>query len=351
MLGERIANLRKEKKVSQEELADVLCTSRQAISKWERGESDPDIGRLKDLAIYFGVSIDYLLGYDLESTSVNNFIERIKKSIEDKKFDIGVDEIRLIVSKNGNNFVLLGYALKYLQDYNGTKHQPEINDVMIEYYKKALTVYQADNPFNASLNDIHKGIASSYITAHRYDLAKDWIKENQVYGASDLLSKCELELGNNEEAKKIVNDGFLEAISSVINSGSTQVIIHFRNRKYAEALELINWLINFVLSVGESEEVLMEMLFAFTFTKVVCERILGLGYEEEYGYLKENRQKVLGYRHITGGLRFFAKQDVTISTSTGGIQKDFLEEIEQIKNDRPAYAKAMEVYRDIFEES
>ena len=97
MLGEKIANLRKEKKVSQEELADVLCTSRQAVSKWERGESDPDIGRLKDLAIYFGVSIDYLLGYDLESMSVNGFIERIKKNIEDRKYDIGVDEIRLIV--------------------------------------------------------------------------------------------------------------------------------------------------------------------------------------------------------------------------------------------------------------
>ena len=73
MLGERIANLRKDRGISQEELADVLLTSRQAISKWERGESDPDINRLKDLAIYFNVSIDYLLGYDVESPRVQNW--------------------------------------------------------------------------------------------------------------------------------------------------------------------------------------------------------------------------------------------------------------------------------------
>ena len=76
MLGERIANLRKSKGISQDELGEILSTSRQAISKWERGESDPDIGRLKDLAVYFNVSIDYLLGYDVESTSANKFIER-----------------------------------------------------------------------------------------------------------------------------------------------------------------------------------------------------------------------------------------------------------------------------------
>ena len=58
MLGERIADLRKSKGISQEELGDILSTSRQAISKWERGEADPDISRLKDLAVYFNVSID-----------------------------------------------------------------------------------------------------------------------------------------------------------------------------------------------------------------------------------------------------------------------------------------------------
>lgn len=350
MLGERIANLRKERKVSQEELADVLCTSRQAISKWERGESDPDITRLKDLALYFGVSVDYLLGYDLESTSINNFIEKIKENIETKKLDISVDELRLMVSKNSNNFVLLCYVLMYLQDYYGINHQSEVSDLIIEISKKTIAAYRADNLFNISLNDIHQLIATCYINEHKYDLAKEYLIENKVYNASHSLSRCELELGNNTEAEKIITESFLESIGSVINNSSMQVIIHLRNNKYTDALELVNWLIDFVISIGKSEEVLLDMIFALTFIKATCEKILGLGYEEEYDFLKENSQKVLGYRHLKDGLRFFSKQDITFATGTGEVRKDLLNEIESIKNDKLAYQKAMELYKDIFGE-
>ena len=350
MLGERIANLRKERKVSQEELADVLNTSRQAISKWERGESDPDIDRLKDLAIYFGVSIDYLLGYDLESTSVNSFIERTKKSLENKKLDVSVDEIRLIVSKNSNNFVLLCYVLTYLQDYYGNKHESEVNDLIVEMSKKAIAAYQIDNPFNASLNDIHKLIASCYIDTHEYDLAKKYLKENKVYGADVYLSKCELELGNNEEAEKIITENFFDSISTVMNSCSMQIVIHLRNHKYQEALELANWLIDFAISIGKSKETLIDIIFAFTFIKAMCEKILGLEYQEECAFLKENYQKAAGYRYIKDGLKFFEKLNFSFSTNTGEIKKDVLQEIEHIKNDKPAYLKAMEFYKEIFKE-
>lgn len=350
MLGERIANLRKERKISQEELADVLNTSRQAISKWEREESDPDIDRLKDLAVYFGVSVDYLLGYDLESTSVNNFIERIKENIENKKLDISIDEIRLIVSKNSNNFVLLCYVLPYLQDYYGNKHESEINDLIIEYSKKAIAAYQIDNPFNVSLNSIHQLIASCYISAHKYDLAKEYLKENKVYGADVLLSKCELELGNNKEAEKIIAESFLDSISLVINSSVMQIVIHLRNNKYKDALELVNWLIDFIISVGKNTEVLIDGIFTFTFIKAMCKKILGLIYKEEYEFLKSNYPKVLGYRHLKDGLRFFAEQDITFSTYSGEIKKDVLQEIEHIKNDKTAYSKAMELYKEIFKE-
>ena len=46
MLGEKIYSLRKNRKISQEEFAEILNTSRQNISKWERNESKPDIDKL-----------------------------------------------------------------------------------------------------------------------------------------------------------------------------------------------------------------------------------------------------------------------------------------------------------------
>ena len=60
-LHEKIYSQRKLKGLSQEELAEKLGVSRQAVSKWETGEALPEITKLKGLAEVFGVTADFLL--------------------------------------------------------------------------------------------------------------------------------------------------------------------------------------------------------------------------------------------------------------------------------------------------
>ena len=60
-IGNNIAALRKEKGITQEELANILGVSAQAVSKWENNSSCPDVALLTDIADYFGVTVDALL--------------------------------------------------------------------------------------------------------------------------------------------------------------------------------------------------------------------------------------------------------------------------------------------------
>lgn len=60
-LSEKILNLRKARNMSQEELAEKLGVSRQAISRWEVGSALPDASNILQLSKLFGVSTDYLL--------------------------------------------------------------------------------------------------------------------------------------------------------------------------------------------------------------------------------------------------------------------------------------------------
>lgn len=60
-LSEKILELRKAKGLSQEQLAEKIGVSRQSISKWETGESVPEIERLTELSNVFNVTTDYLL--------------------------------------------------------------------------------------------------------------------------------------------------------------------------------------------------------------------------------------------------------------------------------------------------
>jgi transcriptional regulator with XRE-family HTH domain len=67
IIAENIVQLRKRKGMTQIELAERLNYSDKAVSKWERGESVPDIGVLKTVADLFGVTVDYLITAEHEN--------------------------------------------------------------------------------------------------------------------------------------------------------------------------------------------------------------------------------------------------------------------------------------------
>lgn len=65
-IGQRIMELRKRRGMTQEQLAEILGTTRQAVSKWESGKSTPDLDYAIAMGKHFGVSMDYLLlGQDM----------------------------------------------------------------------------------------------------------------------------------------------------------------------------------------------------------------------------------------------------------------------------------------------
>ena len=63
-LGENIKKYRHRKKMTQSQLASVFDVSEQAVSRWENGNTYPDITLLPALADYFGITIDELMGME-----------------------------------------------------------------------------------------------------------------------------------------------------------------------------------------------------------------------------------------------------------------------------------------------
>ena len=98
-LGNRLAELRKEHGLSQEELADRLNVSRQAISKWERGEASPDTDNLIELAKIYDVSLDELVGLkNKEEDSVNIHVNKVHLT-DDEGGEILIDNNGIKISK------------------------------------------------------------------------------------------------------------------------------------------------------------------------------------------------------------------------------------------------------------
>ena len=90
-IGKRIALLRKEQGLTQEELANHMGVSPQAVSKWENAQTCPDISALPKLARLLGVTVDALLEGKTETTAVRVLPPEQRRDIKDMMLRITVD--------------------------------------------------------------------------------------------------------------------------------------------------------------------------------------------------------------------------------------------------------------------
>jgi len=106
LIGENIKRMRKSKNITQEQLANIFNVSTVAVCKWESGETYPDITLVPEIAYYFNMTIDELLGYD-ESKMEEDIIKIINE----------YDAIPNKDKYNGNCSLINEARLKYPHDY------------------------------------------------------------------------------------------------------------------------------------------------------------------------------------------------------------------------------------------
>lgn len=123
-IGNTIKHLRKERDITQEELADILGVSYQSVSRWETGICYPDMELLPVLSDFFGVTVDKLLGVNetIEREKVAQYLSRFQEAISQGKIYDCIAIAREGVAEYPNNFALLNklmYALFVAGDDDG----------------------------------------------------------------------------------------------------------------------------------------------------------------------------------------------------------------------------------------
>lgn len=133
-IGNQIKTLRIEKGVKQEELADYLGVSFQAVSKWETGASVPDISLLPELAVYFGITIDELFQMPNETQfeRIENMFWR-ERRINPETFEHSIHFLEGVLKEEPEN-VRACSDLAYL--YNHRAHSD--HELASDYAKKAM---------------------------------------------------------------------------------------------------------------------------------------------------------------------------------------------------------------------
>ena len=181
-IGKKLQYLRKQNNLSQEELAEKMDVARQTISKWELGETSPDISQAKKLSQIFAISLDELTNNDIKDILINKvsnterlagIIIKVLKLISILIVITIISSILVIICRkyfevNPNNMVADSFGVYcYVDDekkyYEATTYREnpnviELNDNAKEVAKKMKLDIEEYNSKEKLIHDIKKYI-------------------------------------------------------------------------------------------------------------------------------------------------------------------------------------------------
>ena len=137
-LSQNIVRLRRERKITQEELADFIGVTKASVSKWENQQSMPDIMLLPLLASFFGVTVDELMGYEPQMSK-----EQIRKCYSDLTsnfvhlpFAEAMEQVREVVRHYYSCYPLLvQICVLYLNHFMLAEHEEQQRELLLEAVK------------------------------------------------------------------------------------------------------------------------------------------------------------------------------------------------------------------------
>ena len=240
-ISENIKRLRKARSMTQEQLAEALGVTTGAVYKWENSLATPEIKTIMELADFFEVSIDVLLGYTLQENNVDAAVHRIVTYRRERKFQDSVREAEKALQKYPNHFkVVFQSAQTY---YLISSHNKKAAHRCIELLRHACRLID-QNPYpNVSLETLQESIATCHIGLEQYDKCIELLKKLNTKGTQNPLIGMVLSMycHKPEEALSYLSDGLDSCLSELLRIIIGYADAYTRLGQYDAAVDIIQW--------------------------------------------------------------------------------------------------------------
>ena len=217
-ISENIKNLRKAHSLTQEQMAEALGVTVGAVYKWEAGLSMPEIKLIMEIADFFEISVDTLLGYEQQNGSVENRIQRIKQCIIEKNYEEGASEVEKTLKKYPNNFNVtyagaMLYRMKFLEE--------KCEEAMIrsnQLFEKAISLLYQNTEKSINEVTILNHMASNYLAVGDIEKGLELLKQNNIcnINSGQIGFIYTVELNKPEEAERYLLSSMFEIIDKMI---------------------------------------------------------------------------------------------------------------------------------------
>ncbi len=260
--GENIKRLRKERQLTQETLADFLGVSFQTISKWERGETYPDITMLPVISSFFNITVDNLLGINKtrEEERINEYI-KLYDDMKLKDLTLTYNKFDKAVKEFPNDFRILIRYMELLYEVKGfgqgeykgiskeiasihEKIQNHCTDDNIRIRSKVIMISHLLTLYHCVPNEEGK-----YRTNNKYLKQAEEIT-NSLPSMKDSRELMLMSLAFDTENYNITHKNALEELLFILQDTLFGYSYNYKSEKRLEILKHIQGLINLIFCDG-----------------------------------------------------------------------------------------------------
>ena len=255
-IAENIRNLRKKYNMKQEQLAEALDVSITAVSKWEREMATPELKYIVEMADLFEVSVDNLLGYNIQSGACEAWEKRIHELKLKKDFENAAIEAEKALVRYPNNFKLIIECAEVYQIKGLESGDKESLRRAIELWNKSLLLISQNQNEEISDFSIRAEIASCYITLGEKEKGIELLRKCNIGGIHNAIIGmiyAKVEEFPPEKSVPFLEKGFFSIMANLIQVMEGYVDYYVRLKNYKAALEAELWRVQYLESIGSEK--------------------------------------------------------------------------------------------------
>ncbi|NLV20791.1 MAG: helix-turn-helix transcriptional regulator [Syntrophomonadaceae bacterium] len=296
-IGRIITQKRKEKGITQEKLAEYIGVSKASVSKWESGQSYPDILLLPELATYFNVTVDELLGYSpqLNSEDIKKLYNQLSHAFASRPFDEVMERCNQVIREYYSCFPLLLAMIQLLLN-----HAPQAKNEQFQHemLQQCIALCQRIKEESDSVRDIKMANTMQALaevalgnTTAVIDLLNDQLAP---YSGDDVMLIMAHQMrGENDQAKKVNQIMLFQNVIATLTLLTNYLALHMTEAE----------LFDQIYAQG------VQMIDAFQMKEVMTNAVFGLHIVAAQGYvMQQEKEKALQalerYVNTVVGLKF-----------------------------------------------
>ena len=218
-LGERIKTLRKQRQLRQEELAEAMGVSTASVSKWETGQCAPELTVLMELADYFEVSVDTLMGHCLKEDRIQNLLLQLEEaeSSGDEAGMVSLGE-KLLRNYPNQERVVEACARAYYRLFIQTGTNGYLESC-IHQTKRLMTICKGEDE-TARLARL-RSLGNQYELLKQWDRAKEYYEQSNIDGNNDAcIAACLLQQGQAQDAVVLLSKDLSQGVFRLFHTVS-----------------------------------------------------------------------------------------------------------------------------------